>query len=67
MIQPTDHICPLCGLIFTTWTDFHRHVARMHEKKEKEPRAERRLLVHPDDVNLAQQVLSGTWNGELAE
>ena len=38
MIHPSEFVCPLCGLIFTTWTDFHRHVARQHEpKKEKEP------------------------------
>jgi hypothetical protein len=62
MITLDEFVCPLCGVILSSLTQYHRHYDREHTS-DRAP-AERRMTVHPDDAALTQQVLSGTWNGE---
>ena len=37
MLHPSEFICPICGAVLETWTAFHRHVAKQHERKKEKP------------------------------
>ena len=33
VIHEHEYVCPHCGLVCATLTDFHKHVKRVHEKE----------------------------------